>query len=275
MATEMTVDICARGGGHKNHLVLGVSVKKLAIYSSVAKHHYFPGTQSISSVGRREDRSKPTHIELDLGAGTHSPYAQKIGVFIKNVDVSEPALVTADLFPNIVNVTMEGLVQMWRVVSYGYKVPNGMYDKVLRDRVRTIIYQRVPLTLADYKYVAENLAPSDKGMLHTVMDHAAALHLKRQMSEKTSNEIRAYCESVEGWWDQQLETVIRVEKEEGHAKRRAAAARKDVWKTIRNTQKNSGSEVHRHHCFKILKMPRWSSGNDTVSQWSGQPPRTA
>lgn len=191
MTTEKIVNIYAPGGGRKNHMVLGVPVKKLAIYSSVAKHHYFSGTQSTSSVGRREDRSKPIESEFNLGAGMHSLYTQTIGVFIKNADIFKPALVTADLFPNIANFTMEGLVQMWRVVYYGNKVPEGRYDNALRDGVRTSIYQRVPLTVADYKYVAENLAPSDKSMLHTVMDHAATLHLKDQMGDKTSNEIRA------------------------------------------------------------------------------------
>lgn len=263
MTTEMTIDIYAPDGKKKNHVVLRVPVKKLAIYSSVAKHHYFPGTQSTSSVGRKEDRSDPTHTEFNLGAGMYGPYAQVIGVFIKNADVSKPALVTADLFPNIANFTMEGLVQMSRVVSYGYKVPQGMYDKALRDRVRTSIYQRVPLTLADYKYVAENLAPSDKGMLHTVMDHAAILHIKGRMSEKTAEEIRAYCESVEDWWDQQLETLTRVlKKEEGYEKRKADAARKDMWRMAKNNQESSAGGVH--------TKPRAKQGNNTTQNTSGR-----
>lgn len=148
MSTERTVSIIAPANGRKNFVAHDVPVSKLANYSQYAKNRYFPTSSDNEPSGENEKR-KTTSREYDLGQHIDEDFARTVAIHIKNSDAANPAPITLDLFGE--DHSLQELVQIWRVIDYGYKCPEEGRDEAVREALRLKIYATAPFSFADFK----------------------------------------------------------------------------------------------------------------------------
>jgi hypothetical protein len=236
MSSDRVVSIIAPANGRKNFVALNVPIKSLAIYSAVAKHHFFPGAGSRNPVGMASRRSLSNRTEFDLGEGIDEEYARTISAFIKAADPANPKLITLSLFGSA-DLPVEELIKIWRAIGYGFKVPRELHDESVRDALRTKLYATTPYTFAQFRLICKNV-DFDRGLVHSAMDRVTFLHVKGYLDEKTKQQVEEYCKTREGYWESLLETVGRVTaKIEGAAKDKAAREQQQQNKLA---QKNKG-----------------------------------
>jgi hypothetical protein len=220
MSSDKVMSIIAPASGRKNFVALNVPIKNLAIYSAVAKQHYFPGTSSRNPVGMASRRSLSNRTEFDLGEGIDEEYARTISAFIKASDPNNPKLITLSLFGGA-DLPVEELIKIWRAIGYGFKVPRELHDESIRDSLRTKLYATTPYTFAQFKLICENV-DFDRGIVHSAMDRVTFLHVKGYLDDKTKQQVEEYCKMRDGYWESLLETVGRVTaKIDGAAKEKA------------------------------------------------------
>jgi hypothetical protein len=220
MSFDRVVSVIAPASGRKNFVALNVPIKNLAIYSAVAKHHYFPGTGSRNPVGMASRRSISNRTEFDLGEGIDEEHARTIAAFIKAADPDHPKPITLSLFGR--DLPIEELIKIWRAMAHGFKLPRELHDESVRDDLRTKLYATTPYTFAQFKLICDNL-DFDRGIVHSAMDRVTFLHVKGYLDDKTKQQVEEYCKTREGYWESLLEAVGRVTaKIDGAAKDKAA-----------------------------------------------------
>jgi hypothetical protein len=148
MSTERTVSIIAPANGRKNFVAHDVPVSKLANYSQYAKNRYFPNS-SDSKPSAEDEKRNTTSREYDLGKHIDEDFARTVAIHIKNSDAANPSPLTLDLFGE--DLSLQELVQIWRVIDYGYKCPDEGRDEAIRETLRLKIYATAPFSFADFK----------------------------------------------------------------------------------------------------------------------------
>lgn len=219
MSADHTVSIIAPAGRRKNYVANDVPVQKLAIYSQVARYRYVPSKDCKNPLSEGDKRNTNA-IQFDLGEGMNEEFARTIATHIKRCDPASPAPLTLALFGT--ERSLEELVQIWRIIGQGYKCPRELHDETIRDDLRRKMYDTRPFLFSHFKLIVENLG-FDRGIVHSAMDRVTFLHIKGYLHEKTKMEVEKYCQGRDGWWDQLLETLGRVEvKTDGAAEQKAA-----------------------------------------------------
>jgi hypothetical protein len=158
MSTERTVSIIAPARGRKNFVALDVPVSKLANYSQYAKNRYFSSSSNNRFSAEGEKRNTSSR-EYDLGQHIDEDFARTVAIHIKNSDAASPAPLTLDLFGE--DRSLQELVQIWRVIDYGYKCPYEGRDEAIREALRLKIYATAPFSFADFKLRACSSRPYD------------------------------------------------------------------------------------------------------------------
>lgn len=158
MSTERTVSIIAPANGRKNFVAHDVPVSKLANYSQYAKNRYFPNSSNIKPSAEDEKRNT-TSKEYDLGKNIDEDFARTVAIHIKNSDAADPTPLTLDVFGE--DLSLQQLVQIWRVIDYGYKCPDEGRDGAIRETLRLKIYATAPFSFADFKLREYSSRPYD------------------------------------------------------------------------------------------------------------------
>lgn len=242
MSTTRTVSIIAPAGGRKNYVANDVPVLNLATYSLVARARFYPGKDTKIFMNDWDKRNTSNPDEFDLGEGMDEGFARIIATHIKNADTANPAPLTLALFGT--ERSLHELVQIYRLIGLGYKLPRELHDDDIREDLRRKMYDTTPFLFSHFKLVTSNLF-FDRGVLHSVMDRVAFLHIKGYLDEDTKMEVERYCKAREGWWEQLLETVGRVqdkinEAAEQKAARDKAKERKDQREGKKTSQGGNG-----------------------------------
>lgn len=223
MSTERTVSIIAPADGRKNYVANDVPVSKLANYSSFARYRYLHDADTKKPYGESDKRNTSNSREFDLGEGMDEHLARTVAVFTKNSDLDKPAPLTLELFGK--DRSLKELVQIWRIIGHGYKVPRERHGDSIREDLRLKLYATTPFTFADFKLVVENLK-FDRGVVHSALDRLSFLHIKGYLEDTTKTEVENYCKAHEGLWDSLLETVGRVDSKINEAAAQKAAREK-------------------------------------------------
>lgn len=147
MATERTVSIYAPANGRKNYVAHNVPVNKLANYSQYAKYRYFPEPGAKKPYGEGEKRNTSTR-EYDLGENMNEDFARTLAIHIKKSDLTNPVPFTLELFGN--DRSFEELVQIYRVMGWGFKCERERHDDSIRNDLRAKMYKKDPFTFADF-----------------------------------------------------------------------------------------------------------------------------
>ena len=147
MSAERTVSIYAPANGRKNYVAHDVPVKKLANYSQYAKYRYYPEPNAKKPYGEGEKRSTSTR-EYDLGENMNEDFARTFAIHIKNSDPANPAPFTLELFGE--ECSYEELIQIYRVMGWGFKCERPRHDDSIRKALRDKMYNKDPFTFADF-----------------------------------------------------------------------------------------------------------------------------
>jgi hypothetical protein len=143
MSTERTVSIYAPANGRKNYVAHDVPVRKLANYSQYAEYRYFPVPDAKKPYGEGGKRSTSTR-EYDLGPNMNEEFARTIAIHVKNSDPTNPAPITLELFGE--DRSFEELVQIYRVMGWGFKCERKRHDESIRKDLRAKMYAITPFT---------------------------------------------------------------------------------------------------------------------------------
>jgi len=147
MSTERAVSIYAPANGRKNYVAHDVPVKKLANYSQYAMYRYYSKPGAKKPYGEGEKRSTSTR-EYDLGENMNEDCARTFAIHIKNSDPASPAPFTLELFGD--DRSFEELVQIYRVMGWGFKCERERHDDSIRKALRDKMYKKDPFTFADF-----------------------------------------------------------------------------------------------------------------------------
>jgi hypothetical protein len=147
MSAERTVSIYAPANGRKNYVAHNVSVRRLANYSQYARYRYFPQPGAKKPYGEGEKRSTST-TEYDLGPNMNEEFARTIAIHIKNSDPADPAPITLELFGE--DRSFEELVQIYRIMGWGFKCPRERHDNSIRNGLRDKMYAIKPFTFPHF-----------------------------------------------------------------------------------------------------------------------------
>jgi hypothetical protein len=242
MATERTVSIFVPANGRKNYMAHNVPVNKLVKYSWIAKWHYFP-TQAAEKPYDKGEKRSISSMGYDLGANMDEEFARIVATHIKKSDLACPTPLTLELFDQ--DLTVEELVQIWRVIGRGYNCPLDRRDDAIREDLRHKMYQITPFTFSDFRLIVDDLY-FDRGMFRSAMDRAAYLHVKGHQDDEDKVAIEAYCRKRQGWWDILLDMVGRVLEK--------AAAEKEIRDKKKEQQKTNKERRSRESAARQSSM---------------------
>lgn len=156
MSAGRVVSIYAPANGRKNYVAFDVPVRKLANYSQYAQYRYFSQPGAKKPYGEGDKRSTST-VEYDIGPNMSEEFARTIAIHIKNSDPANPALITLDLFGK--DRSFEELVQIYRVLGWGFKCPRSRHDDSIRNDLRAKMYAAKDFNFAHF-LLGRNFPPT-------------------------------------------------------------------------------------------------------------------